>query len=112
MEQPIIQKLTSSGYKLEDINALVLIFKQNLHSISDELNIKHNKNPLELIHKLKGGLRILLLTEELPAIELLEKNVSQDGIDAHINSANKLIMEYCHTLENLLTNIKALNQEN
>ena len=112
MEQRIIQKLTTSGYKLEDINELVLIFKQNLHSISDELNIKHNNNPLDLIHKLKGGLRILLLTEELPEIELLEKNVYHDGIDAHINSANKLIKEYCHILDKLLTDIKALNQEN
>jgi len=108
MAQLMIQKLTSSGYKIEDINELLLIFKQNLHLISDELN---NNNPLDLIHKLKGGLKILLLTEELSAIELLEKKIQQDGIvnDAHINSVNQLIEQYISILEKALIGIKELS---
>ncbi len=107
MPQSIIQKLTSSGYKIEDIHELILIFKQNLHSIHDELNVKNNTLPLDLIHKLKGGLKVLLLTEELPAIELLERKVQQDGIDLHINAVNLLIKEYHNILEKALAELRS-----
>ncbi len=106
MPQLIVEKLTSSGYKIENIYELILIFKQNLHSIHDELNVYNNTHSLDLIHKLKGGLRVLLLTEELPAIELLELKVQQDGIDVHINAVNLLIQEYHNILEKVLAELR------
>ncbi len=106
MPLSIIQKLTSSGYKLEDIHELILIFKQNLRSIHDELNVNNNTHPLDLIHKLKGGLKVLLLTEELPAIELLELKVQQEGIDLHIIAVNLLIKETHDILENALAELR------
>ena len=85
-----VEQLTKI-YKTEDIRALIFLLDENL--IQTKSIFKHGTKTevAQALHKLKGGMKILYLTELEKEVELLEKTIHLHGSVKYLNSLQKLI---------------------
>jgi len=97
MAQVLIRNLKASGYKIDDINQLLLIFKKNLSEVQDVLSHSENITIIRTLHKLKGGLKILQLSEKLTEFESLENKIHTDGVTTNLKEISKFV-EQCNEI--------------
>jgi len=81
-----LSQIQKSGYSNEDIKILAAIFSVNLDEFEDCLEQSNPKEIVALLHKLKGGLNLMMDAELAKNVELLENNAEK-------NSKSNLIVE-------------------